>query len=133
MLYQKGRRALYAEFIKPVESGGCELARNRFGLIVVLPSTFDKLLPRNLKQMNQTHKQMCACHELLNAEWKVEAIMQYRSARLARFAYALCLSLTQDNEVISAAFQRKRDEYFVFGFRDNGQQKSVNRMKHTLP
>ena len=29
----------------------------------------------------------------------------------------------QDNEANTAAFQRKRDEYFEFGFRDDGQQK----------
>ena len=75
MLDQKGKSAFYTEFIKPVENGGCEIACNMFGLIVVHPSTFDKLLPKNLKRMNQTHKQMCACHEHLNAEWKMEALM----------------------------------------------------------
>ena len=82
VLYEKSKGELYFEFIKPVNNGGCALACGENGLIVIGRTTFEKLLPRNLKRMNQTHKLNCACREHLNTEWKHRAMNRNRDARL---------------------------------------------------
>ena len=82
VLYEKSKGQLYFDFIKALDDGGCAVACDEEGFIVIGRSTFKKLLPRNLKRMNQTHKRNCACWEHLNTEWKHQALMQNRDARL---------------------------------------------------
>ena len=82
VLYEKSKGELYFEFIKPPNGGGCPIARDEDGLIVIGRTTFEKLLPKNLKRMNQTHKRNCACREHLNTEWKHQALKRNRDARL---------------------------------------------------
>ena len=77
LLYTKSKGELYHEFCKMVANGGCNLARDQDGLIVVGRSMFEKLLPeKTLKRMNESHKQYCACCECLNSEWMHEAMMK---------------------------------------------------------
>ena len=84
ILYTKSKGDLYHEFCKRVEHGGCNIARDKDGLVVVGRSTFDKLFPkRTLKRMNETHKQYCACRECLNTQWMHEAMMKNHDKQLA--------------------------------------------------
>ena len=49
VLYEKSKGELYFEFIKPLKAGGCPIARDEDGLIIIGRTTFEKLLPNNLK------------------------------------------------------------------------------------
>ena len=55
LLYTKSKGELYHEFCKMLAHGGCNLARDQDGLIVVGRTTFEKHLPEGtLKRMSET-------------------------------------------------------------------------------
>ncbi|MGL5936117.1 MAG: hypothetical protein ACRCZI_10920, partial [Cetobacterium sp.] len=62
-VYKYGKGHLFQDFCKTEEEGGCPIARDDDGDLVMGRTTFESLLPRNLKLMNKTHKQMCGCKE----------------------------------------------------------------------
>ena len=72
-LYKKGKGYLYAAFKKPVAEGGCRIALDEDGEVLIGRSTFEKLLPANLRPMTESHKQICGCKEHENMQFKHEA------------------------------------------------------------
>jgi hypothetical protein len=84
-LYQKGKGLLYEEFIKPVEEGGCSIALDEEGNAIMKRSTFESLLPTNLRLMNKTHKQMCGCKEHQNMDFKHQALIDWRNQKMQWF------------------------------------------------
>jgi hypothetical protein len=67
-LYKKSRTWLYHLFKKTVAQGGCAIARDDDSNVVIGATTFNKLLPTNLRKMTKTHKIICGCREHQNME-----------------------------------------------------------------
>ena len=124
LLYTKSKGHLYHEFCKKVEHGGCNLARDEDGLIVVGRTTFEKLLPeRTLKRMNETHKQYCACRECLNSEWMHEAMMKNCDKQLATLENLMNFVVTRNTNAQAIQHHtRNYNDYRDFGYNDTGKQ-----------
>ncbi len=45
-------------------------------------TTFESLLPTNLRLMNKAHKQMCGCKEHLNMDYKHQALIDWRNQKM---------------------------------------------------
>ena len=88
-LYKKGKGHLFAAFSKPVDQGGCYIARDEDGEVVIHRTTFEKLLPANLRRMTETHKQICGCKEHKNMQYKHEALLRNRDRRVERFDHLI--------------------------------------------
>ena len=84
-LYKQGKGHLYAAFKKPVAEGGCRIALDEEGEVVIGRSTFEKLLPVNLRKMTDTHKEICGCKEHKNMQYKHEALLKNRDGRKKTF------------------------------------------------
>jgi hypothetical protein len=84
-LYERGKGWLYSEFIKPVEEGGCFIATDEFGNVKMKRTTFESLLPTNLRVMNKTHKQMCGCKEHQNMDYKHAALIDWRNDKMENY------------------------------------------------
>jgi hypothetical protein len=72
-----------------VEEGGCHIARNEDGEVVIHRTTFEKLLPVNLKRITETHKQICGCKEHKNMQYKHEALLRNRNRHVEWFDHLL--------------------------------------------
>ena len=120
-LLKKSVAWLYYNFKKPVDRGGCAITRDENGKVVIGPSTFDLLLPTNLRRMTKTHKLLCGCREHQNMKYKHEALLKNRTARRKHFQHLI------DNEYPEATHPRehaaaiRNRDLFVAAFTPEGE------------
>ncbi|MGL5936767.1 MAG: hypothetical protein ACRCZI_14225, partial [Cetobacterium sp.] len=113
-LYKKSRSRLYEHFKKPVNQGGCYLARNEEGQVVIGPTTFNKLLPTNLHKMTKTHKIICDCREHQNMEFKHEALLYNRRERKKHFDVLINTDFNvADHPIENARMIQNRDAFLA--------------------
>ena len=121
-LRKKSVSWLYYQFKQPVEQGGCEIARDDNGNVVIGHSSFEKLLPGNLRPMTKTHRLICGCKEHQNMHFKHKALLENRIARRDHFQHLI------DNEYPEATHPREhaaairnRDLFVAAAFTPEGE------------
>ena len=116
-VYEEGQRSLFEEFKLPADEGGCALAYDASGELQIHRTTFEKLLPVNLKRMNKTHKAMCCCSTCQNCEWKVKAAVEHRK-RVSEHFEVLLTTKYPVGHPARTKVMANRDKYNTEAFPD---------------
>jgi hypothetical protein len=87
--YKFSIRQLYNEFKKPVILGGFDGFRDEKGEMKLHPNSFRKCMPKFLKKMTESQKEMLGCEICIDAEVMHNALMEWRTRRLCHFTETL--------------------------------------------
>jgi len=108
-VYEEGQRTLWIEFQKPVKDGGCALAYDATGELQLHRTTFETLLPSNLKRMNNTHKAMCSCSICQNTEYKFQAAQAQRRRKRDWYDHKVHVTYPPNHRMHDEFKQRQTD------------------------
>jgi hypothetical protein len=83
--YTFSQREIWNSACKPVAEGGFAGFCDDDGNIFLSRSSFEKLLPANIRHMTESQKQMCGCKLCIDAHNMHAALMEWRKAKLKRY------------------------------------------------
>jgi hypothetical protein len=70
---------------KPESEGGFPGFRDENGNIFISYSSFERMLPKNIRQMTETHKAMCGCELCIGKRNIHKSLIEWQVAQLKQF------------------------------------------------